>query len=173
MNCRRLIALPNIQRTIISAQTRTLEGADYAKAGTHNVRFGSLADICSAKPYVCLTPESGQNTISRLYDLVAGAVGEGSKWIPKMSFTERPKALRICPCSFFCRKGPESPPALCVNHHRAWPRAINVPKYFRSKSLAPLKQYIKIFNLLPDSNYRRTIKRNGESCPMCIRCARV
>ena len=49
----RLIASPEAQAAgIVAAQTST------AKRGSANVRFGSKADMCSAKGHVCFSPEA-------------------------------------------------------------------------------------------------------------------
>src|SRR5262249_42102035 len=61
MNSRRLIRLPRGSRqAIVLAQTSTLKGGGYAfRRRSANVRFGSLADICTAIGHVRFTPESG------------------------------------------------------------------------------------------------------------------
>jgi hypothetical protein len=53
MKSRRLIASPEAQDRIVTVCTGILEGARSA-----DVRFGSLADICSASTHVRFTPES-------------------------------------------------------------------------------------------------------------------
>ena len=54
MNSRRLITDPDSSEAIVMAKTSSLEGAA-------DVRFGSLADICSVKRHVRFTPKSGHS----------------------------------------------------------------------------------------------------------------
>src|SRR6476660_3357718 len=57
MNSRRLIDALEDRAHIVAAQTRLVKRDP-------NVRFGSIADICSAKRHVRFTPKSRQNCTS-------------------------------------------------------------------------------------------------------------
>ena len=51
-----------------------------------NVRFGSKADMCSAKRHVCFTPKSGHRSS---YSITSSAV------VSNLSGTERPSAFAL------------------------------------------------------------------------------
>jgi hypothetical protein len=72
MNSRRLIAAQRSGQSIVTVQTRLVKGRP-------DVRFGSKADICSAKPDVRFTPNSNRK----------------SRHLPKAMSALPPKATEI------------------------------------------------------------------------------
>jgi hypothetical protein len=60
MNSRRLIVPLTHTQDIVPVQTRTLKGADYGLRP--DVRFGSKADMCTAKSDVRFTPNSDRES---------------------------------------------------------------------------------------------------------------
>src|SRR6516225_4296364 len=60
INSRRLIVAPEAQETTSYRLKLVLRrGRARVRSTLTNVRFGSEADMCSAKRHVCFTPESG------------------------------------------------------------------------------------------------------------------
>jgi hypothetical protein len=72
MNSRRLTYTPpKLKAGIVPTKTSALEGAI-------NVRFGSLADIRSAKAHVRFTPESGHVQCNSVCPLSANSGHQGN-----------------------------------------------------------------------------------------------
>ena len=64
MNSRRLIAAQRSGQSIVTVQTRLVKGRP-------DVRFGSQADMCSAKRHARFTPESERNSGHRRFPIRA------------------------------------------------------------------------------------------------------